>query len=173
MKVTVRRAIPDDAFPIAALDVATWRVAYRGLMPDDYLEGLSVDEKAESWRANLLKHQAPGRKRWLVAEVDDQIVGYARVGPTKDDGKEVGLLYLLYVLPEYWNRGIGKTLLLQAIDDLIDLGQKEAILWVLQDNARAREFYESQGWVPDGRTNSEYYGGVRLAALCYRRDLVG
>lgn len=168
----VRRAIPDDAFAIATLDVETWRVAYRDLMPHGYLQGLSIEEKTESWRANLIKHQANGIKRCIVAEMDDTIVGYARVGPVEDAGKEVGLLYLLYVLPDYWNKGIGKTLLRHALDELMDLSQREATLWVLRDNSRARRFYESQGWSSDGRSNSEDYGGANLEAVCYRRDLV-
>lgn len=172
MKIRVRHALPDDAFDIAALDVATWRIAYRGLMPDGYLEALSVEEKTESWRANLEKHQALALKRALVAESDGRIVGYARVGPVEDQGKKVGLLYLLYVSPEHWNKGVGKMLLDDAMEDLVDLGQHEAILWVLRDNTRGRRFYEARGWSADGRSSSEDYGGVTLEAVCYRRRLI-
>jgi RimJ/RimL family protein N-acetyltransferase len=58
-----------------------------------------------------------------------------------------------------------------AMDELRDLGMREASLWVLRDNQRARRFYERLGWQPDGRTSSESYGGVELEALCYRRLL--
>lgn len=170
--VRIRRATPDDALAIASLDVATWRVAYRGLMPDEHLDGLSVEEMTDSWRANLLKHQAHGHKRVLVAEVGQRVVGYARVGGAEDGEEEVGLLYLLYVLPELWSRGIGKALLRNAIEELVDLGQTKAILWVLRDNSRGRAFYESQGWSPDGRSSWNEYGNKSLEALCYRRDLI-
>jgi GNAT superfamily N-acetyltransferase len=93
-----------------------------------------------------------------------------RVGPVRDDG-EVGLIYLLYVLPEQWSRGVGTALMQAGMQELRVLGMPEAALWVLRDNLRARRFYEQIGWAPDGRTVSEDYGGWRLEALCYRRSV--
>lgn len=58
-----------------------------------------------------------------------------------------------------------------GMQELRDLGMREAVLWVLRDNLRARRFYEHFGWTPDGRTVSEDYGGCRLEALCYRRSV--
>ena len=167
MEVQLRRATPEDAAALAAVEVNCWRVAYRGLMPDAYLDGLSEAEKAESWRENLLKHGPSGRKRVWVAPGDTGITGFVRVGPVMDDS-EVGLIYLLYVLPEQWSQGVGSTLMLAGMQDLRDLAMREAVLWVLRDNLHARRFYEQLGWTPDGRMVSEDYGGTRLEALCYR-----
>jgi GNAT superfamily N-acetyltransferase len=139
-------------------------------MPDAFLDGLSLAEHTASWRANLLKHAASGRKRVLIAVEDQQVIGLVRVGP-ESESSEVGLVYLLYVLPEYWGRRVGKALMSAAIDELRDLGMREATLWVLRDNRRARRFYEGLGWQPDGRTSSESYGGVELEAWCYRRAI--
>jgi hypothetical protein len=62
--------------------------------------------------------------------------------------------------------------LMQAgMHELRELGMREAVLWVLRDNLRARRFYECLGWTPDGRTVSEDYGGCRLEALCYRQSV--
>jgi RimJ/RimL family protein N-acetyltransferase len=85
------------------------------------------------------------------------------------DEREVGLIYLLSVIPELWSRGVGASLMQAGMQDLRDLGMREVILWVLGDNLRARHFYEHLGWTPDGRTVSENYGGCRLEGLCYRR----
>jgi ribosomal protein S18 acetylase RimI-like enzyme len=136
-------------------------------MPDAFLAGLSEAEKAESWRQNLLKHGPSGHKRVWVVPGDAGISGFVRVGPVMDEG-EVGLIYLLYVLPEQWRRGVGNALMQVGMHDLRDLAMREATLWVLRDNLRARRFYERLGWTPDGRTVSEDYGGCRLEALCYR-----
>jgi ribosomal protein S18 acetylase RimI-like enzyme len=105
-----------------------------------------------------------------IALSDAGIAGFVRVGPVMDEG-EVGLIYLLYVLPEQWRCGIGTALMQAGMRDLRDLGMREATLWVLRDNLRARHFYKRLGWTPDGRIASEDYGGTRLEALCYRHSL--
>jgi GNAT superfamily N-acetyltransferase len=139
-------------------------------MPDAYLDRLSQVELAADWRANLLKHAASGHKRLLVAVEDQKVIGFVRVGP-ESEASEVGLIYLLYVLPEYWGRGVGKALMSAAMDELRDLGMRDAALWVLRDNQRARRFYAGLGWRPDGRTSTQDYGGVQLEAWCYRRAI--
>jgi GNAT superfamily N-acetyltransferase len=171
MDLLVRLALLEDAAAIASVEVASWRGAYRGLMPDAFLDRLSRDDKTESWHRNLLKHQHTGQKRVVVAESDEEVIGFARVGPVGDEGK-VGLVYLLYVLPEHWGRGAGKALMEAAMEQLRELGMNEAVLWVLRDNHRARRFYEGLGWRADGRASAENYGGVELEALCYRRAVV-
>lgn len=170
MPIQLRRAVPEDAAALAAVEVHCWRATYRGLMPDAFLDELSEAEKADAWRQNLLKHGPSGRKRVWVAPGDAGISGFVRVGPVMDDG-EVGLIYLLYVVPEQWSRGVGTALMQAGMQDLRDLGMHEATLWVLRDNLRARRFYEHLGWMPDGRTASEDYGGILLEALCYRRSV--
>ena len=117
-------------------------------MPDTLLDGLSEAEKAESWRQSLLKHGTSGRKRVWAALNDTGICGFVRVGPLTDEG-EVGLFYLLYVLPEYWGRGVGAALMQVGMHELRDLGMREAVLWVLRDNLRGHpyEFYQKCGFV--------------------------
>jgi ribosomal protein S18 acetylase RimI-like enzyme len=168
MEILVRRATPEDAAALAAVEVTSWRAAYHGLIPDALFDNLSVEEKTERGRRNLFKHGACGRKRVVVALRDAKVIGFVRVGPVLD-ASEVGLVYLLYVLPAYWGCGVGSTLMNAAMGELQALGMQEALLWVLRDNRRARRFYEGLGWRQDGRTSSEDYGGVALEALCYRR----
>ncbi len=168
MEIQLRRAIPEDAAALAMMEVRCWRAAYRGLMPDAYLNGLSEVEKTETWHQNLMKHGPSGRKRVWVAVDDAGICGFIRVGPVIDDG-EVGLIYLLYVLPEQWGQGVGSALMQAGMQELRDLEMRAATLWVLRDNLRARRFYERLGWAAEGQTGSEDYGGRRLEALCYWR----
>jgi GNAT superfamily N-acetyltransferase len=170
VEIQLRRATPEDAGALAAVEVSCWRATYRGLMLDAFLDGLSEAEKAETWRQNLLKHGPSGRKRVWVALSDAGITGFIRVGPLTDEG-EVGLIYLLYVLPEQWRCGLGTALMQTGRQELRDLGMREVVLWVLRDNLRARRFYEQLGWTPDGRTVSEDYGGTLLEALCYRQSV--
>jgi ribosomal protein S18 acetylase RimI-like enzyme len=168
MQIHIRRATPHDAASLAAVEVMSWRAAYRGLMPDAFLDGLSEAENTEGWHQSLLKHGVSGRKRVLIAVSDARVLGFVRIGAV-EEAHQIGLVYLLYVRPEAWGSGVGTALMHAAMDSLHDLGMCEAVLWVLRDNQRARAFYEGFGWKPDGQTTTADYGGIELEALCYRR----
>lgn len=168
--ITIRPATADDAAALASVEVATWRVAYRTLMPAAFLDGLSVAEKTADWHHNLLKHGTVGRKRVRLATADDDVIGFVRVGEhTAHDA--TGMVYIFYVLPAYWRCGVGTRLLHAAHHELRELGMRQAVLWVLRDNQRARSFYERLGWSDTGHVSSTNYGGVILEACCYQRSL--
>ena len=160
----VRRAILQDAAAIAAVNVASWRAAYRGLMPDAYLDGLDVEEKRANW-ARTLGRETVTRTRTFVAECDSKVIGYATVGPDGESGS--GLLYMMYVAPEHWRSGAGRVLMDASRGTLTRDGYRMAVLWVLERNERARRFYEADGWTADALTQTDDYGGTRLVALRY------
>lgn len=161
----VRRATLEDAGAIAEGHVASWRAAYRGLMPDAYLAALSVEESATRWKRSLDGEEKNG-KRTCVAESDDaRLIGYATVGPDEEPGR--GHLLLMYVREEAWGTGVGRALMSAANDALRELGHREAVLWVLEQNARARRFYDAAGWRADGTRQTSDYGGLGLEALRY------
>jgi ribosomal protein S18 acetylase RimI-like enzyme len=163
----IRPATVADVEAIARLHVAAWQVAYRGLLPDDYLGGLDWEERAESRRAQLAD-QALG-VRILVAEDDQAVVGFIAWGPVRDGGGpdgDVAEIYALYVDPRAWGRGHGRALIRQAVADLPPTG--ELVLWVLAANARARAFYERSGFAADGGTAMIEIGGAALPEVRYR-----
>jgi putative acetyltransferase len=79
-----------------------------------------------------------------IAFVDGAAAGVVSVGH--------GVLQTLYVLPEAWSRGIGSALHDHALERLRETNVREARLWTLIDNHRARAFYENRGWSLTGRT---------------------
>lgn len=154
---------------MARVDVRSWRAAYRGLLPDSFLDGLAPEANAAVWRTEIAAHGARGRKRWFIAEEAGHVVAYALAG--RPSHSEEGMLYLLYALPEVWGTGVGKSLLHACIDAMRDLRLPSAVLWVLAANERARRFYEKHGWAPTGRSSFSDYGGVAFEAVEYRIDL--
>ncbi len=169
--VHLRRARETDARGIAEVHVATWQQAYRGQIPDTYLNALSVDDRERYWK-NELHVMAVGRRPW-VAESDAGIVGFASAGPARDTDvpSNVGEVYAIYVLPDCWDRGVGRNLLSHCERDLVEHGYDEAVLWVLADNQRARAFYEVTGWQPDGASKQETRGGRAVDEVRYRLTL--
>ncbi|HUG46928.1 MAG TPA: GNAT family N-acetyltransferase [Candidatus Limnocylindria bacterium] len=169
--VHLRRAHQADAEQIARVHVLTWQSAYRELLPAPFLAGLSVEARRGHW-ANQLAVLSAERTPWL-AEADGEVVGFAHVGPSRDDdaGPTTGEVYAVYVLPDCWDRGLGRNLLQHGERDLLAHAYDEATLWVLDSNERARRFYEAAGWHTDGATKTERLGSVELSEVRYRRAL--
>ena len=163
--VEVREATPDDARAIATVHVASWRAAYRGLMPDEVLAGLSVPDRERSW-LDRLTAQAP-RTRTVLATDGPTVLGFASTGPplVPEDrpDPDLGDLYAVYLDPGVWGRGVGTRLHAAALDSLRDCGFTRAGLWVLDGNERALRFYRREGWVDTGRTRLDRGpGGITL-----------
>jgi len=168
----VRRAEVGDAAAIARVHVGSWRVAYRGLIPQDYLDRLDPEERREMWARGLATSRWP-RSGTLVAEGDDGVVGFTHIGPSRDDDADptVGEVAALYALSAVWGTGVGRVLMAAALDGLSEAGYAQATLWVLDSNARARRFYEAVGWRPDGVVKVDATRGFPLSELRYRRPL--
>jgi ribosomal protein S18 acetylase RimI-like enzyme len=160
----IRPASPDDASAIETIRVRGWQSAYRHVFPATDLDALPIDP--ERWRSRLLV-PPPG---WttIVCEADGAVVGFASAGPSRDED-EVGELYAIYVDPESWSAGAGRALL-AAAEAALAADYDAALLWVLDDNPRARSFYERAGWAPDGVRKAEERFGVRAAEVRYRKD---
>jgi GNAT superfamily N-acetyltransferase len=165
--IVVRDALSQDAYGVACVHVGTWQSAYRGLIPDEYLDGLDIDARVAAYeRMGTLTD--PERPMW-VAEIDDEIVGFAVVGPnTEEEG--LGELYAIYVSAERWGSGAGQALMRRAIDWL-KARYKQVTLWVLEGNDRARRFYERGGWYFDGTTKDDDRGSFVLREVRYRIEL--
>jgi GNAT superfamily N-acetyltransferase len=155
----IRPGTPDDAEAVARVHVQTWQAAYAHALPRERLAALSVEERAEMWRG-----QPP-----LVAEIDGEIVGFASVGPSRDE--DAGELYAIYVHPDKWGTGVGRALIEAGEERLRELGHEHALLWVLDDNPRARRFYEVAGWSPDGTARDVELFGFELTEVRYRKTL--
>jgi len=171
-EVVIRHARSADASAMGHLHVRAWQHGYRGMMPDDYLDGLRPADRIDLWRDRL--HRDDELSPVLVAEVDGAVAGFAALGQARDEASVdggLGELYALNVDPPFWGRGVGRSLLVTATDALRDLGHADAILWVVRDNERARALYESEGWTHDGGLVTEETFGVTVTEVRYTRSL--
>jgi GNAT superfamily N-acetyltransferase len=101
-------------------------------------------------------------------------VGFADGAASRDDdvdAKRVGELYAIYVTPDAWGTGAGRGLMAAHLERLRSAGFEEAVLWVLDDNPRARRFYEAAGWTTDGAAKDYELLGTRATIVRYRIDL--
>ena len=165
----IRPATPEDALHLARLHVAAWRAAYRGLVPDEFLDGLDVDARAARFRSWL----AAGEAENHVAEEDGELWGWLTVDGCRDpdlDPQTAGEIWGIYLAPAHWRQGLGQTLCRYGEEILRSRGYAVATLWVFSGNERARRFYEAMGFFTDGASKSLDLG-VPLEAVRYRKAL--
>lgn len=176
MAPRTRPATFDDAAGIAAAHMRGWQVAYRGMVPDEFLDALVLEQRIELWQGLLQLDALPDgtpSPTDYVAEVDGHVVGFANVGVfRKEAGNALaGELWAMYVHPDHWGTGAGYALMKTTIDHFVRHRVQTSYLWVLDDNERARRFYERQGWSADDVTQTESLGGADLVERRYSLDL--
>jgi GNAT superfamily N-acetyltransferase len=168
----IREATLADARSIAGIHVRAWQAAYRGQMPDQFLDSLSVEDRLAQHEWSLRNPRETWR-HW-VADDEGGVVGFAVTGPSEDaDADErTGEVYAIYLEPGRVGTGVGRALFERAVDDLRSRGFRTATLWVLESNQRARRFYDAAGWKADGTTASERIDCAMLPTVRYRSSLI-
>ena len=162
----LRQANVDDAHGIAHIHVNTWQSAYVGMMPDSYLQNLSVEQRAQNWIKIL---ESPiAENQTIVAEIDGLAVGFIGIGPSRESNdSDLGEVFAIYVEPNFQGRGVGSRLMHEGIHLLKAQGFKGAMLWVLEQNIQTRAWYESRGWQSNGISKVEKRDEFELTEIQY------
>ena len=163
----VRAATSDDARVIADINVRSWRHAYRGIIPDSYLEALDEAAIARRVRDVVLSGSAT-----ILVAASPEVRGFSWMSPSRDDDaqSETAEIVAIYVDPQYERRGLGRALALASCDVARSQGFTRIGLWVFDENAIARAFYEALEFAPDGRTKTtSHWGGVPIREVRYVR----
>lgn len=177
-EVTIRAGVRGDADGITDVQVASWRAGYAHVFPESVLYAGDFDGSRRrfwtGWRF------APGH-RLAVATIADgdgdgeRVVGFVSLGPERERARGFtgrGEIWAFYLHPEVWGSGIADRLIEHAHERLLAEGFVEAVLWVLDDNPRARRFYERHGWAATGiGATFDVAGGDPVPEVEYRCDL--
>lgn len=138
--MNIRRAVIEDAKGIARVHVDSWRTTYKGIIPDDFLNNLSYEQRTELWKKNIAKED----NYVVVAENNEgQIVGFADAWKRETNLVESSSdLTSIYLLEEYQGQGIGKKLFKELFEHFKQLGYVKIFVEVLEEN-NTRYFYEN------------------------------
>jgi len=150
-RVSLRRALPADAQTVGRIHVESWNVAYRGIMPDDVIARTDLAYRTKFWAERMADQTWPV----FLVEEDGAAVAFCQMIPTRDaddDQSRVGHITSLHVLPHLRGHGYGRALVDHVCAEFRQRGFAEVTLWVLQENWKARRFYEKHGFKPDGGT---------------------
>jgi len=165
MDIIIRKALPEDAYDYTACHISCWQSAYRGIIPDDYLDNMpsEQEQRTEERRQYLCD---PNVNNYCVV-LGDKMIGFLGFGKCRDEDKpDSGEIGGIYLLREFWDKGYGGKMMDFAKNTLMHMGFDEIIIWVFEENIRARRFYEKHGFVLDG-AKKEMVRGKPLVAVRY------
>ncbi len=154
-QIEVRGAGVDDAVDIARVIVASWRSGYQGILTDEVLAKLSIEDRARMWRGILSEQKGSA----FIASKDSVVVGTAHIGSGSDAGTFE--LFCIYVMEEEWGTGVGAQLLRRVMAEARSSGAAKITAWVLLDNVRARGFYERMGFEIDSEPAPSRWPGIQ------------
>jgi GNAT superfamily N-acetyltransferase len=156
----IRQAGSDDWPAMREVYAQAGRAAWGHILPAETLAGLSAPAR---WAPDAGADA-------LVAELDDNIVGFICVRPSEDEdaAPSTGEIGALYVHPSQWGIGVGRALLSAGVECLAAAGAKEVTLWTEQRNFRPLRFYLAAGWTIDGAERTYAVGGTEIRELRHR-----
>ncbi|GIJ28593.1 N-acetyltransferase [Micromonospora qiuiae] len=169
MTVTLRPATAEDLMAVGRLHQRSRVAAYSSILPPEALADPTPEAMGEYWLARWSYERAD--HRMTLAERDDTLVGFSYLGPDDEGDPHTGLLNAIHLAPAERGRGVGRTLMIDALADMRGRGWHRAVLWVLRDNTHARRFYEHGRWQPTGVERDDTIGKVTVRQLRYARPL--
>ena len=152
MGIIIRKALSEDACSLADCDISCWQSAYKGIVPDEFLEKMLIekDQRVEKYRKAL---SDPGDCEYYCAMYAETMIGFFIIH--KSDGD----IWAIYLIEKFWGKGYGKDMMKFAVNELKRIGHKKILIWVFEDNHRARRFYEKYGFSFDGtKKENDRYG---------------
>jgi len=151
----VRRAKIEDAKGIATVHIEMWRCAYSGIVPQPYLDTLSVEKKAGVWERQIKDENSD---IWVFFD-ENIVTGFIAGGLCRDeDLLGWNEIYAIYVSPRVQRSGIGALL----TNTFLNHHKESCSLWVFSDNKSSIAFYRAMGFHPDGTEKEIQIDGVYL-----------
>ena len=167
MKLTIRKAVPEDAAAFTDCAISCWQSAYKGIVPDDFLCNMSAT-RAERVKKHTHALTNPGNCVYYCVMHEEKMVGLLIINKNRNDNTpDTGEIWAIYLVEEYRGKGFGKELLDFQINELKGMGCKQIYLWVFEENHRARRFYEKHGFSFTGVTREVSKYGKPLIQVEY------
>jgi ribosomal protein S18 acetylase RimI-like enzyme len=154
---TIRYADSSYAKILGVIHAQSWKVAYKGIIPDEVLDNITAEKREQRFYTAITER---GEENFLIFK-GEEAAGFLMIEQCRDEDLDEthGEICGIYLHPDYWNQGIGAKLMNWGLEELKNRGYKTITLWVLEENVRAREFYEKLGFSHDGTVKELNIGG--------------
>ena len=165
VNVFIRKAIPGDEQVLAYIQTESWKAAFSGILSPEELERCTNLQKAEQMYHSVLRREGCNI---AIELVNDQAHCIAAWGTNRCDlGDTVGELICIHSLQNNWAKGYGSAMMEYVLAQLQQAQYESGILWVFEDNTRARKFYEKHGFELTGQKKP----ANGIAELMYKKRL--
>lgn len=164
-EITIRRAIPGDEQVLAYIQTESWKAAFAGILSEEELVRCTDLQKAEQMYHDVLRREGCNMAIELVDGKPHCIAAWGKNRCDLDGS--VGELIFIHSLQNNWAKGYGSAMMEHVLDQLRQAQYGSVILWVFEDNDRARKFYEKHGFEQTG--HKKLANGV--PELMYRKKL--
>lgn len=157
-QITIRLAVPADAPDMAEVHMRSWEVAYKDIIPAEYIQKQSAKRPA-MWQRILANENSTQ----YVIQIGGKTAGIMCVVPkSQDDDADDNVCELegIYLHPDYYRQGIGTQAMEFAYDIARCWGKTQMTLWVFAENINTIKFYEKCGFTPDGKTKTYDMGKI-------------
>lgn len=150
----------DNPLEISKIYESSWKYAYKGMIPQDYLDSIPMGQ----WANSISK---VGMNNLVLIE-NGMMIGTASFCKSRwEKYRDYGEIVSIYFLPDYIGKGYGRLLLNRCIEELKQCGFRKVLLWVLEDNHRARKFYEKNGFICSEIFMDDNIGGKDIREVLY------
>lgn len=155
MEINIRLAVPADALDMAEIHMRSWEVAYKDIIPMDYIREKNATRPA-LWQRIVTDENTSK----YVIQIGEKIVGFMDIAPSRDDdaNDDIYELHGIYLHPDYYRQGIGTQAINVAFDKARGKGKTVMTLWVLEENSSSISFYKKSGFAADGNSKILDYG---------------
>jgi GNAT superfamily N-acetyltransferase len=166
---SIRACREEDAERLANLYVRTFRDAFAGVMPKEFVDPVGELERAAKLRPAI----ATGASSWLIALAENELVGCCCLAVARDSDlpADFGEIIVIAVAPLHRRHGHGLALLNAARAEALDRAWHGLVLWVVAANTDARAFYAHADFIPDGSAKVDDRLGFATPLIRYRTSI--
>ena len=165
MNYTIERVKPGDETALAYIQTESWKAGFKDILSEELLERCTRIDKATAMYRRLLEQNIgngyllkvagkPHCIAWWDATRETDMPGYAE-------------LICIHSLQDNWRQGYGSKMMETVLGDISAAGYSKVMLWVFEENARARRFYEAHGFTTDGKRKPD----ILPVEICYEKVL--
>jgi ribosomal protein S18 acetylase RimI-like enzyme len=144
----VRYANINDSMVLGSIHSQSFKQAYKDIIPNAILENFTAEKREKYIQKSIID----GTEEYILILKDNEPSGFMCIGKCRDEDLDssFGEVWGIYLLPLFWNQGLGMELVNWGIQELRQRGFEKISLWVLEENINARRFYEKLGFIHDG-----------------------
>lgn len=168
MKFEIIRANEDLADDLGYIHAKSWQKAYRGIVPDEIINTYTPENRAKVFKEAVTTRP----EECYLFKCDGRPAGLALLHKSHEDNADEndGEIYAIYFHPDFWGTPATHKALEFCIGRLRERGFTKINIWMLEDNLRARKFYEKHGFAFDGRKKTIDLG-KQLVEIRYSRSI--